>query len=85
MKLTNLPLAVWQHLLDEYKRSPAPALETPPCFRVDGTQFSVGIYYGGFRYNGVDYTTIPAAEDGAYLACSPAFLAWAKKQKGAAK
>lgn len=83
MKLDNLPLATWQHLLDEYKRSRKPVLAPPPCFRADGTQFSVGILYGGFTFNGAAYTTIPAVEEGAFLACSPAFLAWAAKRKSA--
>ena len=76
MKLDNLPLATWQHLLDEYKRSRKPVLDPSPCFRADGTQFSVGILYGGFRYKEADYTTIPAVEEGA-------FLAWAAKRKSA--
>lgn len=86
----TLPLETWQRLLDEYKADPATQYEQrllrensggSPCFRVDGTPFSVGIFYGSFRYNGVRYTVVDTTEPGAYLAFSPAFLAWVRKRK----
>ena len=81
MKLTKLPLAKWQELLDAYKADPATPYEEATCFRVDGTPFSVGIFYGGFDYNGARYTVVDTTEPGAYLALSPAFLAWVRKRK----
>lgn len=79
MKLTKLSLAKWQELLDEFNRTVRH--ESPAAFRVDGTQFSVGIFYGAFTYNGVTYTVVGTAEDGAYLAIHPAFSKWLAKRK----
>ena len=80
MKTTKLPLAKWQALLHEYCAT-FNRTEPFPCFRIDGTQFSLGIFYGAFDYNGVRYTVVDPAEDGAYLAISPMFLAWVTKRK----
>ena len=79
MKLTKLPLAKWQGLLYEFEKQ-VPLFQ-PAAFRVDGTPFSVGIFFGAFKYNDVTYTVVGAAEDGAYLAIHPAFSAWLAKRK----
>lgn len=87
MKLTKLHLAKWQELIDEFKTTDECAMPSrmgpfsPVAFRVDGTQFSVGIFYGAFTYNDVMYTVIEAAEEGAYIAIHPKFREWLIKRK----
>jgi len=55
MKVKELTLAQWQDYREAFYKEHSNTTHDA-AFRIDGTQFSVGAYYGGFTYNGRQYT-----------------------------